>query len=54
VSCFFVGWFSVGVFILVGFLCGIGGGGVRVLEMEMNLKFYLLNNARVMILFCLF
>lgn len=29
-SCFLVGWFSVGVFVLVGFLCGIGGDGVRV------------------------
>lgn len=30
VSCFLVGWFRFGVFVLVGFLCGIGGDGVRV------------------------
>ena len=29
-SCFLVGWFRCGVFVLVSFLCGIGGDGVRV------------------------
>jgi hypothetical protein len=30
VSRFLVWWFRCGVFILFGFLCGIGGDGVRV------------------------